>query len=208
MGILRAIRSGRTGKHFPTKWLLVVFLTFACFVLMAPSPIDAMEYAFHDGRIWGMLMGYGFQQRAWAEDAGGFVELTLFYPTAALLSYYWGPVQVALDLQALLGVRTSMQEGFLAGGGPVVRASYNTSFKLSPYIHLGLGVLYTDMDLERMGTRENFFQELGAGIQFKIIDRLSACGEYRRMHVSNAGLSEENIGFDTNMVLMGLWYSF
>ena len=197
------------GKTFlPLRWLSVAFLAFPCFFLTVSSPVYATDLSFHPGRAWGMLVGYGFQHSRWVEELGEDVELSFLYPTMIIVSYYQGPLQVHLDLQALLGARTDRRQGILAGGGPVARILYNTQIRVSPYLHLGMGVLYTNIDLKGMGTRMNFFQEAGAGIQFKIHNKLTVSGEYRAMHISNAGLSEDNKGFNTHMVLMGIWYSF
>jgi len=155
-----------------------------------------------------MLAGYGFQHSGWAESEGEDVELSFIYPTMSIVSYSRGSLLVNVELQALLAARTDQQDAFLAGGGPVARILYNTEFIVKPYLHLGVGVLYTNIDLKGMGTRENFFQEAGAGLQFNIYDKLTLGWEYRAMHVSNAGLSEDNRGFNTHMALMAIRYTF
>jgi len=177
-------------------------------VLLLSTPAAALDLTFHDGRVWGMLYGYGFQHAAWEEETGEQVELSFLYPTMAMLSYIRGPLQVNMDIQVLLASRMDQRDGILGGGGPVFRILYDPGFLASPYLHLGVGVLYTDMDLKGMGTRENFFQEVGMGVQREIREKLTLGGEYRVMHVSNAGLSKQNFGFNTHMVLLGIWYAF
>jgi len=191
-------------RFFPTRLGML-----SCLLVLVPCPSPASDFDLLGKEAWGMLAGYGFQHKAWAEESGEEIELSLFYPTAKLASWALDPWLVRLDLQGVLGTRTNGAQGIFAGGGPVIRVHYHPNrLPFSPYLHLGAGVSYTDMDLNGMGTRENFFEEVGAGFKVQAFRRLSLSGEYRMMHVSNAGLSRDNIGLNSHVVLLGAWYSF
>jgi hypothetical protein len=136
------------------------------------------------------------------------VELSLLYPTRSLLSYTPGPCTLNLRLQAVLGTRTNGDGGVFAGAGPVIRIYFSTGINAVPYLHLGAGALYTDMDLEGMGTRADFFEEGGAGLSVRFGTELALSAEYRMMHVSNAGLSDENAGLNNHLVVLGASYTF
>ena len=186
----------------------VLLLGLSLIMAGQACPTRALELAFQRDHFWGLLAGYGFQHTSWAKEVGEEVELALFYPTLPLASLLVGQAAVCLRFQGVLGTRTNGGGGIFAGGGPAIRVHYRPNGSVSPYLHFGAGVLYTDIDLNRMGTRENFFEEAGTGLSLRLVRQVAISCEYRMMHVSNASLSDENIGLNSHIVLIGAWHPF
>ncbi|HYC21730.1 MAG TPA: acyloxyacyl hydrolase [Candidatus Bathyarchaeia archaeon] len=74
---------------------------------------------------------------------------------------------------------------------------------LRPYAAATGGLLYFADRIPAAGTKFNFTYDFGAGAQiFVLPDRAFTLG-YRYQHISNAGLSDSNPGFDSNVLYMG-----
>jgi hypothetical protein len=191
------------------KTMVLLVLIALCSLCGPVLPLQAAQPVLQEDKEWSLLAGYGFQHQQWASQVGGEdVELALVYPTRSLLSSALGPCTLNLRLQAVLGTRTNGGRGIFAGAGPVIRVYWATGINAVPYLHLGVGALYTDMDLQGMGTRANFFDEGGAGLSVRVGTGLAVSGEYRIMHVSNADLSRDNAGLNNHLVLLGASYAF
>lgn len=75
--------------------------------------------------------------------------------------------------------------------GPVVR----------PYAEAGIGIIYTDFQLEEMGLRVNFNPQIGVGCQ---LTDSPVFFSLRLHHISNGGLRKDNRGINTVMVQLGV----
>ena len=136
------------------------------------------------------------------------VAIAALYPTWPLGGLSLGRWRFELNVETMVGSRVNGRKGLLVGVGPGIRAGPLVSKRLFPYIALGVGLTYNDMDLEGMGTRFNFSEQAGGGLECRVWNRLSLRGEYRYMHLSNAGVSDRNSGLSVRSVLAGFSYSF
>ena len=76
--------------------------------------------------------------------------------------------------------------------------------RVSPYVFVGAGVLRTYVNRRETGSRINFNPQGGVGTRIKLTDRTSLILEYRHIHISNAGLNEDNSGVNTHNFLFGI----
>ncbi len=83
---------------------------------------------------------------------------------------------------------------------------YDRGQALVPFIEGGEGLLYTDLRGERLGTRFQFSSQGGAGLHWFLNRQLAVTASYRLRHISNAGISRENSGLNTDFVLVGVSY--
>ncbi len=85
--------------------------------------------------------------------------------------------------------------------------AYPLTDKIFPFIEAGMGPYYTSLSTYEQGTQFNIISQGGAGICYFFREDKSINLEYRRRHVSNAGIKEPNGGIDSNVYLVGLsWY--
>jgi Lipid A 3-O-deacylase (PagL) len=91
-----------------------------------------------------------------------------------------------------------------AGISPLgFRLDFELSSWLRPYVAATGGLLYFTERIPPEGQKFNFTYDFGAGAQiFVLPDRAFSLG-YRYQHISNAGLSDSNPGFDSNVLYMG-----
>jgi hypothetical protein len=73
-----------------------------------------------------------------------------------------------------------------------------------PYLFVGTGVLYVDLDLKSMGSRANFVFQGGGGFQYFFRKNMALDLEYRYHHISNAGLSNRNAPVNSSKALLGI----
>lgn len=97
--------------------------------------------------------------------------------------------------------------GYLAGGGPALRYNFATGTRFVPFIHMGGGALATDIRNGDLSTTAEFNLQAGGGARFFLRDNLAVTGQYRFMHISNAGLDTPNLGVNASVVSLGLnWF--
>jgi hypothetical protein len=81
---------------------------------------------------------------------------------------------------------------------------YDVGQRLVPFLEGGEGVLYTDLSGEHLGGDFQFSSQAGGGVHW-FLDRTTALTvSYRIRHISNAGISQQNSGLNTNSVTFGL----
>lgn len=94
--------------------------------------------------------------------------------------------------------------------GTTVWVRYNImppSCQLVPYLQGGAGVTLTDVDRHVLGQDFNFNLNVAAGVRYFIKPRCSLNAEYRYQHISNAGMSQQNLGIDAQGgVLSVSWF--
>jgi hypothetical protein len=75
-----------------------------------------------------------------------------------------------------------------------------------PYVEGGIGAIYTDYQFEGQGTRFNFNPQLGIGTEINTASGKPFLVSLRLYHVSNAGLSKENRGFNAVTLHIGRFF--
>lgn len=91
------------------------------------------------------------------------------------------------------------------GVTPLFLYNFATAEKITAFAEAGLGLLYTDLDPERFGSRINFTPQAGVGIRYQLTDALSFRLSYRLHHISNGGLDgDNNRSIDSNFLIFGV----
>jgi lipid A 3-O-deacylase len=92
---------------------------------------------------------------------------------------------------------------------PILRLHYMFGRRVSPFIEASTaGILYTNLNVPETGSPWNFSSHVGAGVDVRLWDEWYFSLAYRYRHISNAGLSEHNAGFNHHQGLLGLAYHF
>ena len=84
------------------------------------------------------------------------------------------------------------------------RYAIHTNSAWTPYGFLGAGILYANINRRETRSDLNFNLQGGAGVQYALNSRTSLIVEYRHIHISNAGLDEDNAGLNTHTFLAGI----
>ena len=73
----------------------------------------------------------------------------------------------------------------------------------SPYFLIGGGFLESNINRRETGSDWNFNLQGGIGTRLRMSEKTSLILEYRHIHISNAGLHEDNAGLNTHTFLVG-----
>jgi hypothetical protein len=84
------------------------------------------------------------------------------------------------------------------------RYTFLTDCRLKPYVMGGVGVLYANVNRRETRSDWNFNPQVGLGFLAELNDRTNLILEYRHIHVSNAGLHEDNAGLNAHTFLVGV----
>ncbi len=74
----------------------------------------------------------------------------------------------------------------------------------SPYGFCGVGFLYSNINSRETRSDWNFNPQFGFGTLVTLSDAVSLLLEYRHIHISNAGLHENNSGLNAHTFLAGV----
>ncbi|MDY0190515.1 MAG: acyloxyacyl hydrolase [Desulfuromonas sp.] len=80
-----------------------------------------------------------------------------------------------------------------------------TTKVFTPYLEAGIGVIYTDYQVEDQGLRFNFNPQLGIGTEIKA-DNSTYFIATRLHHISNGGLHHDNRGINSVLLQLGLFF--
>ena len=84
------------------------------------------------------------------------------------------------------------------------RYVFQPAWKIKPYFFGGVGVLYSNINRRETRSDWNFNPQGGGGVYYDFSDTASLILEYRHIHISNAGLHEDNAGINSHNVLLGV----
>lgn len=214
-------------------WLATLILT-ASFSLMAAHGADTNEARSvsvgitesTDTSLWRDGLGSGL--RAGTLDAGfalgagigmeGLGESTRHDLALTLIQFgriiseplapgrwYGGNFELGAELAA--GGTFYPDNAYLVGLSPTLRYHFMTGTPWVPFIEGGAGPAVTDIGLPDLGSKFQFIDHFGFGVNWfhGQADALSV--EVRFIHISNAGYKDPNYGVNTGMLLMG-WKRF
>lgn len=77
---------------------------------------------------------------------------------------------------------------------------------LRPYGEAGIGLIYTDFQVNGQGLRINFNPQLGIGAEFDCGSGMPWFAALRLHHVSNAGLHKDNRGINSLVFQVGFFF--
>ena len=153
-------------------------------------------------------MGYGYQYTNESRP-NNFQILSLLPSLVVPLSGPIGPSWCQGRFEWMpelhLGLFTHPYVRPLLGITPL-QFSYALELKghFSPYVFIGAGVVRANVNRRETRSRINFNPQGGLGSRFRLTDKMSLILEYRHVHISNAGLDEDNAGLNTNNFLAGI----
>jgi lipid A 3-O-deacylase len=121
---------------------------------------------------------------------------------------HWAPDPLRFKVEFTAGSTTTLETRAMISVG--MMALYCLDFfstsRLLPYLEGGIGVIYTDFQVEGQGSRFNFNPQIGFGTEFKWDSGVPFFGTIRLNHISNAGLSSENRGVNSLVLMIGRFW--
>jgi len=75
-----------------------------------------------------------------------------------------------------------------------------------PYVEAGIGIIYTDFQVQDQGLRINFNPQLGIGTEVVTENSGSFLVALRMHHLSNGGLDHDNRGVNSLILQIGRYF--
>ncbi|MEM6823166.1 MAG: acyloxyacyl hydrolase [Verrucomicrobiota bacterium] len=99
--------------------------------------------------------------------------------------------------------------------GPTALIRYNfvqPNWVVTPYIQVGAGLTFTDASDDQsqraIGQELEFTPQASIGLKYQVADNWTFDGEFIYHHISNAGLSDRNLGINALGGMIGFTYYF
>jgi hypothetical protein len=185
--------------------------------VLASRPVHAQEEApFRDGsREFGLSLAQGTGLAIWGsegEDAED-VRFTGLVPrwgvglSDPVAAGSWLHGNLELLIEGALLVAYGPHGGWLGGANAVLRYNFLGWGRAVPFVELGAGAAYLDLDLDSQSDGLGFTPQGGLGLHWVLSGRASLTAAWRLHHVSNAGLYDDNDGINDSLLLIGVtWF--
>ena len=121
---------------------------------------------------------------------------------------HWAPDPLRFKVEGSAGLTTSPKIRGMASVGMI--ALYYLEFisrpRWNPYIEGGIGVIYTDFQVDGQGSRFNFNPQIGIGTEIQVESDPPFFGAIRLSHISNGGLHDDNRGVNSVVIMIGRFF--
>lgn len=122
--------------------------------------------------------------------------------------HHWAPELLRFKVEGTAGLTTSPKTRGMVSVGML--ALYYLDFisnsRWNPYIEGGIGVIYTDFQVDGQGSRFNFNPQIGIGTEIQLDSGPPFFGAVRLAHISNAGLHDDNRGVNSVVIMIGRFF--
>ena len=120
----------------------------------------------------------------------------------------WAPEALRFKVEGTAGLTTSPKTRGMVSVGmlAVYYLDFISRYRWNPYIEGGIGVIYTDFQVDGQGSRFNFNPQIGIGSEVQLGSGLPFFGAVRLSHVSNAGLHDDNRGMNSVVIMIGRFF--
>ena len=95
------------------------------------------------------------------------------------------------------------KDGFGGGVTAMFRYNFLPGGNFIPFVSLGAGIIFLDIDLKNQADGLNFTPQGGFGFHYFLSERTAFTGEWRFHHMSNAGIDNDNDGINDSLFLAG-----
>lgn len=165
------------------------------------------ESRFHVERVEART-GYGWQYKSSSRPNNFQLHPALVsavIPITGETGPSWLRGRVEWSPELFLGLFTHPYDRPLIGVTPVqLKYALTPKGRFTPYALAGSGILHSNINRRETRSDWNFNLNWGAGTAFKLTGAADLILEYRHIHLSNAGIHEDNTGLNTHTFLAGV----
>jgi len=162
--------------------------------------------------VFGLQAAYGLENGI----PRNISHIKMLYAQPAVGVVIWDSPESRLPIKRFEIVSEGIVGGALHPGAHLLgdtlmfRVGGNSTKRWAPFFNVSSGPLYTNLDEKapaELGGHVQFLSQGGAGIQRRLTPQQSMVVEYRYFHMSNAGLTQPNHGFNGSMLSIGMRWS-
>jgi hypothetical protein len=164
------------------------------------------EDVFQKGALkWGVSAGFGNNFQAGGNVREDIQFYSLFPSVGKVLKKWEGGGSLEFIAECFLSyARQESKDRYAVGITPLFAYNLKPFGKTTPFIEIGGGILGTDLNPERFGSKFGFTPQGGVGFRYKIGHGRFLKVSYRFHHISNADTDEDNSSIDSHFFLIGL----
>ncbi len=146
---------------------------------------------------YGLNIGHGF-----SVASNGDIRFTSLYPYVGKvmtdpIGEGWRRGTVEGIIEGAFSHVHKGQSNYAAGVNGLIRYNFlPDSESIRPFAQGGLGVMHTNLEMEKFGSKFNFCHNVGLGLQYFFNARDAFTFEWRYFHLSNGGLDDDNDGLN------------
>jgi hypothetical protein len=178
----------------------VFFIAASAFTLAQAAP----EQGAHEVQIWA---GGGHSVAGGTKNTGVFnagLRYGWILTGPHLPGFLRGRFEYAVDAVPVFFVFQPANTAYGVGFDPLgLKWNFQRRGRLSPYLELTGGALFTDHNIPTNANRVNFMDQAALGVHI-LGAKHNVSLELRYMHISNAGLANLNPGINTVQVRLGV----
>ena len=169
---------------------------------------SAQVFAAGDRLVFGIQAAYGLEN----DIPRNISHIQMLYAQPQIGIVVWNSPESRLPFkrfdivsEGILGGSTH-PGGYLFGDTLMFRITGNSSRRYTWFSNVSSGPLHTTIDehASELGGHVQFLSQGGGGIQRRLDGRRSLVLEYRYFHMSNAGLTKPNHGFNGSILSIGM----
>jgi hypothetical protein len=159
-----------------------------------------------DRLVFGLQTGYGLENGI----PSNISHIKMLYAQPQIGVMIWDSPESRLPIKRFEIVSEGIVGGALHPGGHLLgdtlmfRVAGNSTRRWIPFFNVSSGPLHTNLKAQELGGHVQFLSQGGAGIQRRLTPQQSIVLEYRYFHMSNAGLTQPNHGFNGSMLSAGM----
>ena len=125
---------------------------------------------------------------------------------------HWAPDPLRFKVECTAGMTTAPNNRAMISVDMMALyyLEFLSNLRLNPFIEGGIGVIFTDFQVEDkgriQGSRFNFNPQIGIGTDFKMDSGPTFFTTLRLQHMSNAGLNSQNRGVNSIVLMIGRYF--
>ena len=202
-GLSRADHPGRFAATPPLRGGESALIILACALF-----IYGVEASAAPRLVFGLQAAYGLENSIPRNVS----HIQMFYAQPQVGIVIWDSPESKLPIKRFEIVSEGILGGAIHPGGHLFgdtlmfRVAGDSTRRLVPFFNVSSGPLHTTLDEKapELGGHIQFISQGGVGVQRRLNTRQSVVVEYRYFHMSNAGLTQPNHGFNGSMLSIGM----
>lgn len=188
--------------------LTFVFICLLCVQAQAQVELDEKMLKFEkkDRYFEAGMREYGISGGFGIANEDEFITDFQLLPKVGFFIADFDIIKGALEfeIEPMLGMFLSPSQAIEAGVNILFTYNFETGTRFIPFFQAGAGFLYTDLEVNELGSRFNGSPQGGPGIKYMLNDNTAISLQTRIHHISNAGTASPNRGIDSFLFLIGM----
>jgi len=183
-------------------WLLCIFAVFSVFL---PGKLEAFSLETPEQTGVAVVLGSSYDPEPTFEFAQ--LNIMAIYDYEQIMPHR-APEPLRFKIEGNFGFADKSKKRLLVSANflAVYYLRQLETKSLRPYIEGGVGIVYSDFQVEGQGLRLNFNPQAGIGTEWQSTSGTRWYSAVRAYHISNSGLHRDNRGINAVTWMLGIFF--